>query len=161
MPEFGDQQLGRVLVDRLGERHGHAHLEQGLHQIGATLGHAVGELLDGDRLWNDDVAHLLGRRADLHVVPLFLLARASERGERASAAVVLVAERASDGEFAAMALFVAAAAARASGPAAPPPRPAPAATPPPTPFPLLLAACAPHSPFRWPFARAPALLPRA
>jgi hypothetical protein len=45
VPELGDEQLGRVLVDGLGERDRHAHLEQRLHQVGAALGHAVGELL--------------------------------------------------------------------------------------------------------------------
>ena len=69
---------------------GDAHLEQGLDQVGAALGHAVGEFLHGDRLGNDDVADLLGRRARLHVVALFLLAGAAERGERTGAAVVLV-----------------------------------------------------------------------
>ena len=90
--ELGDQQLGRVLVDRLGDGDRHAHLEQRLDEVGAALGHAVGELLDGDRLGNDDVADLLGRRAGLHVVALFLLAGAAERGERAGAAVVLVGQ---------------------------------------------------------------------
>ena len=108
--ELGDQQLGRVLVDRLGQRDRHAHLEQRLDQVGAALGHAVGEFLDGDRLGDDDVADLLGRRAGLHVVALFLLAGAAERGERAGAAVVLVGQRAADGELAALAAIVAAAA---------------------------------------------------
>ena len=81
----------------------HAHLEQRLDQVGGALGHAVGELLDGDRLGHDDVADLLGRRAGLHVGALFLLAGAAQRGERAGAAVVLVRERAGDGELAALA----------------------------------------------------------
>ena len=46
------------------------------------------------------------------MVALFLLARAAQRGQRAGAAVVLVGQRAGDGELAAMALLVAAAAAR-------------------------------------------------
>ena len=58
-----------------------AHLEQRLDQVGAALGHAVGELLDGDRLGHDDVADLLGGGAGLLVGALFLLARAAERGE--------------------------------------------------------------------------------
>ena len=90
--ELGDQQLGGVLVDGLGERDRRAHLEQRLDEVGAALGHAVGELLDRDRLGDDDVADLLGRRAGLHVVALFLLAGAAERGERAGAAVVLVGQ---------------------------------------------------------------------
>ena len=109
--ELGDQQLGGVLVDRLGDGDRHAHLEQRLDQVGAALGHAVGEFLHGDRLGDDDVADLLGRRAGLHVVALFLLAGAAERGERAGAAVVLVGKGAGDGELAAMAAIVVAAAA--------------------------------------------------
>ena len=52
-------------------------------------------------------------RAGLHVVALFLFAGAAQRGERAGAAVVLVDKRAGDGELAALAMLVAAAAARA------------------------------------------------
>src|SRR6185503_5374734 len=95
-----------------GERDRHAHLEQRLHEVGAALGHSVGEFLDGDRLRNDHVADLLGRRAGLHMVPLFLLAGAAQRRQRAGAAVVFIGEGASDGELAAMALLVASAAAR-------------------------------------------------
>ena len=113
--EFLDQQLGRVLVDRLGDGDRRAHLEQGLDQVGAALGHAVGELLDGDRLGDDDVAHLLGGRPGLLVGPLLLLAGAAERGEAAGAAVVLVGQGAGDGELAGVAAVVAAA--RPAGPA--------------------------------------------
>src|SRR5262249_37593428 len=67
-------------------------------------------LLDSNRLGNDDVADLLGRRADLLVVALFLLAGAAERSQRAGAAVVLVGKGAGDGELAALAVVVAAAA---------------------------------------------------
>ena len=101
--ELGDQQLGGVLVDRLGDGDDHAHLEQRLDQVGAALGHAVGELLDGDRLGHDDVADLLGRRAGLLVGALFLLAGAAQRGERAGAGIALVVERAGDGELAGLA----------------------------------------------------------
>ena len=111
--EFGDQQLGGVLVDRLVDGDRHAHLEQRLHQIGAALGHAVGELADGDRLGHDDVADLLGRRAGLHMGALFLLAGALERGERAGAGAAVLVERAADGELAALAAMLLAAARRA------------------------------------------------
>ena len=113
--EFGDEKLGSVLVDRLRERDWHAHLEECFYEIGTALGHAVGELLDGDCFRNNDIADLLGRRAGLHVMSLFLLAGAAERGQRASAAIVLVRQGPSDGELAAMALGVAAATARARG----------------------------------------------
>src|SRR3546814_4078883 len=36
--EFGDQKLCGVLIDRLVDGDGHAHLEQRLHQIRAALG---------------------------------------------------------------------------------------------------------------------------
>ena len=71
---------------------GDAHLEQRLDEIGAALGHTIGELLHRDCLGDDDVADLLGRRTGLHVVALFLFAGAAERGERAGAAVVLVGQ---------------------------------------------------------------------
>ena len=71
MAELGDQQLGGVLVDRLGDRDRHAHLEQCLDQVGGALGHAVGQFLDGDRFGNDDVADLLGGGAGLLVVRAF------------------------------------------------------------------------------------------
>ena len=93
---------------------GDAHLEQRFDEVGAALGHAIGEFLHRDRFGHDHVADLLGRGAGLHVVALFLLAGAAKRGERAGAAVVLVGQSAGDGQLAAMALIVAAAAARAS-----------------------------------------------
>src|SRR6185369_6235148 len=62
------------------------------------------------RLGHDDVADLLLGRARLHVVALFLLAGAAQRSERAGAAVVFVRQRAGDGELAALAMVVAAAA---------------------------------------------------
>ena len=112
--ELFDQQLGGVLVDRLGDRDGRAHLEQGLDQVGAAFAHALRQFLDGDGLGNVDVAILLGGRAGLLVGALFLLASATERGERAGAAVVLARKGAGDGQLAAVAAIVAAATGRAS-----------------------------------------------
>ena len=91
----------------------HAHLEQGLHQVGAALGHAVGELLDGDRLGDDDVADLLGLRAGLLMGALLLFAGATKRGQRTGAGVALVVESSGDGELAALAAMLVAAARRA------------------------------------------------
>ena len=88
--ELGHQQLGGVLVDGLGESHRHAHLEQRLDEVGAALGHAVGEVLDGDRFGHDDVADLLLRGTGFLVVALFLLAGAAQRGERAGAVLIFV-----------------------------------------------------------------------
>jgi hypothetical protein len=61
--ELLDEELRRILVDRLRDGDGSAHLEERLDQVRAALRHAVGQLLDGDRLGNDDVADLLGGRA--------------------------------------------------------------------------------------------------
>ena len=107
--EFGDEQLGRVLIDHLVDGDRHAHLEQRFDQIGGALGHAVGELADGDRLGNDHVADLLGRGSGLHVGALFLLARALQRGEAAGAGVAVLAERPADRELAALAAMLLAA----------------------------------------------------
>ena len=102
--ELGDEQLGRVLVDGLGERDRHAHLEQRLDEVGAALGHAVGELLDRDRLGNDDVADLLGRGpASMWWRFSFSRARRSAASERARLSSSSD-KRAADGELAAMAL---------------------------------------------------------
>ena len=89
--ELGDQQLGRVLVDHLVDGDRHAHLEQRLDQVGGALGHAVGELADGDRFGHDDVADLLGRRAGLLMGALFLLARALQRRQRTGAGIAVLA----------------------------------------------------------------------
>ena len=105
--ELGDEQLGRVLVDRLRQSNRRAHLEEGLDQVGATLGHAVCEFLNGDCLGDDHVPDLLGRRTGLHVVTLFLFASATERGERAGAALVFVGQGAADGELPRMAAIFA------------------------------------------------------
>jgi hypothetical protein len=90
-----------------------AHLEQGLHQVGSALGHAIGELLDGDRLGHDDVADLLGLLAGLLMCPLLLFAGAAKRGERTGAGVAFVVERPGDGELAALAAMLVATAGRA------------------------------------------------
>jgi len=104
--EFGDQQLGGVLVDRLVDGDRHAHLEQRLDQVGALFRHAVGEFLDSDRVRHDDVADLLlARRGPADVTAMFLFTRALERGERAGASALLTTERAVDGQLAATAFL--------------------------------------------------------
>ena len=108
--ELLDQQLGGVLVDGLGDGDRRAHLEQRLDQVGAALAHALGELLDGDRLGHVHVADLLGGRTGLLMGALFLLAGAAKRGEAAGAAVVFAGQGAGDGQLAGMAAIVAAAA---------------------------------------------------
>ena len=59
---LGDQ-LGGVGVDHVGDLDHLALLHQQLDHVDGALGHAVGELLDGDRLGNDHLAHDLLARA--------------------------------------------------------------------------------------------------
>jgi hypothetical protein len=87
---------------------GDAHLEQRLDQVGALLGHAVGEFLHRDRLRHHDVADLLGLRlARAAHAAMFLLARTLQRGERTGARAVIVAKRTVDRELARLAAIVA------------------------------------------------------
>ncbi len=55
--EFGDDQLGGIGVDGLGDGGHHAHFHQGAHHIAAGGGHAVGEFLHGDGFGQHDLAH--------------------------------------------------------------------------------------------------------
>ena len=106
--EFGDQQLGSVLIDAVAHRRGHAHLEQRLDQVAALFGHAVGEFLDGDRLGHLDVADLLDLRlARAAHAAMFLLAGALERCERTRTRAIIVAKRTVDRELARLAAIVA------------------------------------------------------
>ena len=61
--ELLDQQLGGVRIDGLVDGDHHVHLEQGLHQVRALFGHAVGEFGHRDRLRHDHVARLSSRAA--------------------------------------------------------------------------------------------------
>ena len=57
MAELFDHQFGRVSVKYLRHRRHDAHAHQRLNHVGDTGGHAVGEFLHRDRLWQYDVAH--------------------------------------------------------------------------------------------------------
>src|SRR3546814_12469967 len=95
VPEFGDEQFGGVLVDRLVDGHRHTHLEQRLDQVGALFGHAVRQFLHRDAVGHDDFADLLfarSRRGGMRA--LFLFAGALERGEAARAGALILVERA-------------------------------------------------------------------
>jgi len=78
-----------VLIDGLGESHRHAHFEQSFDEVGAALGHAVGELLNGNDLGHHDVALdflLCQRSRDL----LFLALLAALQRGKAALALLLV-----------------------------------------------------------------------
>ena len=95
-------------IDLVDRRH-HAHAHQRLDHVGAALGHAVGQLLDRDRLGDDDVAHDLGLLLAAHPLAL-ALAGAADRGKRAHPLAGVVVERAGHGQLAgAAALLVGAA----------------------------------------------------
>ena len=104
--EFGDDQLGGVGIDHLVDRRHDPHAHQRLDHIGGALGHAVGQLLDRDRLGNDDLTHDLGRLLVQHPQP-FALAGPAHRGERAHPLAGFVVECPGDGELAGAAALVA------------------------------------------------------
>jgi hypothetical protein len=78
--EFGDNQLGRVGVDRLGDGRHHAHAHQRLDHIAAALGHTLGQFLHGDGFRQHDVAD------DLHLLVVAAMARRSFSRARRTAA---------------------------------------------------------------------------
>ena len=98
--KFGDQQFRRILIDRLRQGDGHAHLEQRLHKVGTALCHAVGKFLHGNGLRNADIAYLLDCRATLHVAALFLFASALQRRKRTSTGTFAIVERSAHGQLA-------------------------------------------------------------
>ena len=62
MAEFGDDQLGGIGVDDVVDLVHHALLHQQLDDVDGALGHAVGQILDGDRLRDDHFTHNLVAR---------------------------------------------------------------------------------------------------
>jgi hypothetical protein len=86
--ELLDQQLGGVLVDRLVDGDHHVHVEQRLHQVGALLGHAVGEFLHRDRSGTTTSRTCFSRGCDMPAKCArrsFSRARLSAASERARA----------------------------------------------------------------------------
>ena len=84
--EFLHHQFGGVGVQRLGDGGHHAELHQRLDHVGRAGGHAVGQLLHGDRVRQDDVAHdfhLIGAQPLQFGLTAFALALAADRGEGA------------------------------------------------------------------------------
>jgi hypothetical protein len=105
--ELADHDLRRVGVDRLVDGRHDAHLHERLHDVGAALGHAVGELLHRDRLGDDDLAHDLGLRQAAAGHALAVLGGAPlDRGERAGAELVVVGQRLLQGHLAHRAALV-------------------------------------------------------
>ena len=104
MAELLGDELSGIGVDHVGDLVHLAVLHQEFDDVDAALGHAVGELLDGDDLGDHDLALdlLLRLRRDLL---LLALAVALQRG-KASLALLLV-ERVGDGEAAAHAPLLA------------------------------------------------------
>ena len=99
MPELLGDQLGGIGVDHVGDLVHLAVFHQIFDDVDATLGHAVGELLNGDRLRHHDLALNLLLRLRAGNLLLLALAVALERGEAALA--LLLVERVGDGEAAA------------------------------------------------------------
>ena len=104
--ELLNDQLGRIGVDHIGDLAHLALLHQELDDVDGALGHAVGELLDGDDLGDDHLAHdLVARLDDAGLAQLLALAPALERGERTLA--LRLVEGVVDRELYALALLVA------------------------------------------------------
>src|SRR5262245_45409089 len=104
--EFADDELCRVRVDHVVDLVHRALRHQQLDDVDGALGHAVGELLDGDHLGDDHLAHdLVARLYDPGLAQLLALAPAFQRGERAFA--LRLVEGIVDGEFDALAALIA------------------------------------------------------
>ena len=102
MAELAHDQLGRVGVDRVVDLVHRALAHQEPDDVDGALGHAVGELLDGDHLGNNHLAHhLVPRLLDAGLTQLVALAPAPQRRKRALALGLI--EGVVDGELAALA----------------------------------------------------------
>jgi hypothetical protein len=97
MPHLLHHDLRGVGVDRLVDGGHHAHAHQDLDHVGAALGHALRQLLDGDGLGDGDLAeHLLLRRIVLMLATALALQAAALLRHRPAAEVVLALDRAAD-----------------------------------------------------------------
>ena len=104
--ELAHDQLGRVGVDDVVDLVHRALPHQQLDDVDGALRHAVGELLDGDHLGDDHLAHdLVARLHDAGLAQLLALAPAAQRGERALA--LRLVEGVVDGELDALAALLA------------------------------------------------------
>ena len=90
MAHFLGDELCGISIDQIIDRVHLALFHQELDDVHGALGHAVGEFLNSDRLWNDDfAAHLLGRTLEALCLLLEAFGTTTERGDRTSAIVVL------------------------------------------------------------------------
>jgi len=102
--ELVDHEFGRIGVDDLIDRCHHPQAHQRLDDVGAALGHAARQLLDGDRFGDDDLAHDFDRLLFALVLALALaLARPADRGEAPHPLAFILGQRAGDGNLAAAA----------------------------------------------------------
>ena len=125
MAEFGDQKLRRVAVYGLVDRRHHVHLHQCLDHLGAALGHAVRQFLDGNRFRDHDVAHDLDQfhRGRGLLGASFPLALAAHRGQAADPLMGVIVERPRDRQLTAAAAFNVPAQRQAGPPCLGPPAP--------------------------------------
>jgi hypothetical protein len=96
VPEFLGDELGGIGVDHIGDLAHFAVLHQILDDVDAPLGHAVGELLNGDDFRDDDVA--LNFRLRLWTGDLLLLALLAALQRSETALALLLVERIDDRE---------------------------------------------------------------
>ena len=103
--ELLHDELGGVDVDHIVDLVHRAFFHQVLDDVDGALGHAVGELLDGDDLGDHHLAHdLLARLGNAHRLELLALALALQRGKRAFA--LLLVEGVVDRQLDALTLLV-------------------------------------------------------
>ena len=95
-------ELGGVGIENVGSLDQLALFHEQLDDIHGTLGHAVGELLDADRLGNRHVARDLLARTVVVDAGAFALAATADGGERAGALGIV--ERVGNGQLAAAAI---------------------------------------------------------
>ena len=93
--EFLDHQFGGIGVDQLARRGHDAELHQRLDHVRRACRHTVGEFLNGDGVWQDNVAHnldLIGAQPLQFRLTALTFALAAHRSQ-AAAAFVLTLDR--------------------------------------------------------------------
>ena len=99
--KFGRDEFRRIGVDALRDRCHDAHLHQRLDDFGTALGHAAGQLLNGDGFGNDNIADdLLRRRVQAERTFAFALLLAPKGGVATLPRTVFIAEGLADRQLA-------------------------------------------------------------